>query len=91
MNSPPPDLPDWAAVARDYLGPRVADALQQTPPADRPAAFAQAWCQLEARLKCAGLGLAEWHPARDQRLAACQLWPLQLPIGGWGALALGSV
>lgn len=91
MNSPPPHLPDWAGVARDYLGPRITDALHRTPPADRPAAFAQAWTELEARLKYASFGLAEWSPARDQCLATCQLWPLLMPSGGWGTLALGAI
>ncbi|MYM33554.1 4'-phosphopantetheinyl transferase superfamily protein [Duganella sp. FT94W] len=55
------DIPDWQAVARDYLGPAVAAALQATPAAERPAAFTQAWTQREAALKCHAQQLSEWQ------------------------------
>ena len=54
------DIPDWQAVARDYLGPAVAAALQAMPAAERPLAFARAWTRREAELKCQGSQLAEW-------------------------------
>jgi 4'-phosphopantetheinyl transferase len=79
--------PDWAQVAQDYLGPQATLALQSTLPAHRPAAFAQAWVSLEARLKCLGLGLTEWTPALGLRLDACGGWPLELPQGICGAVA----
>lgn len=86
-----PDLPDWAQLARDYLGPQATLALQQTLPAHRPDAFAQAWVSLEARLKCLGLGLTEWAPALEQRLAACDCWPLEGLAGVVvGAAAIAS-
>ena len=81
------DLPDWAQIARDYLGPQVTARLHQQPTAHRPPAFAQEWVGLEARLKCLGLGLTEWTPGLEQQLAACDIWPLDLPRGGSGALA----
>ncbi|MFM9901691.1 MAG: 4'-phosphopantetheinyl transferase family protein, partial [Polaromonas sp.] len=71
MENPTQGLPGWAQVAHDYLGPLTEKALQHTPPTHRPAAFAQAWVSLEARLKCLGLGLTEWTPALEQRLTAC--------------------
>ena len=80
-------LPDWADVARDYLGPLAAEALQQTPPRDRPAAFAHAWTALEARLKCLGLGLTEWTPGLAARLQRCPVTTLVLPAGCCGVLA----
>ena len=83
-------LPDWADVARDYLGPLAAKALQQTPPHDRPAAFAQAWTALEACLKCLGLGLTEWTPGLAARLQECTLTTLALPAGSCGFLAFQS-
>ena len=80
-------LPDWADVAREYLGPLAAKVLQQTPPHDRPAAFAHAWTALEACLKCLGLGLTEWTPGLAARLQQCTLANLTLPAGNCGALA----
>ena len=80
-------LPDWADVARDYLGPLATKVLQQTPPNDRPAAFAHAWTALEACLKCLGLGLTEWTPGLAARLQACTVISLTLPAGSCGALA----
>ena len=80
-------LPDWADVARDYLGPLAAKALQQTPPHNHPAAFAQAWTTMEACLKCLGLGLTEWTPGLAARLQECTLTTLALPAGSCGFLA----
>ncbi|MGY2336072.1 4'-phosphopantetheinyl transferase superfamily protein [Pseudomonas sp. SDO5511_1_S431] len=78
-------IPDWQAVALDYLGPGVAAQVNAAPQAHRAALFAQAWCGREARLKCAGIGLAEWS---DEAAPACHVFELVLP-GGWvGALAL---
>ena len=54
------DIPDWHAVAVDYLGPETAAILLATPAADRPRAFAQAWAKNEAVLKCHGERLSEW-------------------------------
>lgn len=88
METPTQDLPDWAQLAHDYHGPQATAALHQQPAAHRPAAFAQAWVSLEARLKCLGLGLTEWSPALGQRLAACGVWPLDLPQGRCGAVAI---
>ena len=54
------DVPDWANLARDYLGPQVAEELAACPDAQRPLRLAQAWTAREAALKCAGLQLTEW-------------------------------
>lgn len=69
------DIPDWANLARDYLGPQVAQELAACPAALRPAALAQAWTAREAALKCAGLPLAEWEGSTP----ACRLHALPLP------------
>lgn len=82
------DVPDWQAVARDYLGPDAADALARVPPPARAAAFARAWSAREARLKCLGLPLTEWRAEEDARLAACTCRPLAVPAGYVGTLAL---
>ncbi|WP_071078118.1 4'-phosphopantetheinyl transferase family protein [Janthinobacterium lividum] len=57
------DVPDWANLARDYLGPQVAEELAACPDAQRPLRLAQAWTAREAALKRAGLPLAEWNGA----------------------------
>lgn len=59
------ELPDWQAVARDYLGPQVCARLQAMPATQRPRALAQAWSQLEAQLKCCAEPLTEWQGTRD--------------------------
>lgn len=81
-------IPDWHAVAHDYLGPACAAALARLPDPARAAAFARAWSGREARLKCCGLALAEWHAGDDARLAAFAGWPLALPAGYVGTVAL---
>jgi 4'-phosphopantetheinyl transferase len=59
------DIPDWQAVARDYVGPAVTAHLQATPAAERPLAFALAWTRREAELKCLGSQLTEWRATDD--------------------------
>jgi 4'-phosphopantetheinyl transferase len=82
------DIPDWEAVARDYLGPQVAAALAALPAGARPQAFARAWSEREARLKYLGRELVEWRIEADRPLAACRCLPLALPEGYAGVLAL---
>jgi len=81
------DIPDWQAVAHDYLGPACTAALARVPAPARAAAFARAWSGREARLKCLGLPLAEWRADDDARLAACACRPLVVPEGYVGSLA----
>jgi 4'-phosphopantetheinyl transferase len=69
------DIPDWQAVARDYLGPRIAAALQTA--ADKPHAFTQAWTQREAALKCHAQQISEWQADLPGRSI-----PLALPVAG---------
>lgn len=54
------EVPDWRAVARDYLGPQALARLDAESAATRAPAFAREWTAREASLKCLGLGLAEW-------------------------------
>ncbi|MCV2362595.1 4-phosphopantetheinyl transferase [Paucibacter sp. DJ1R-11] len=76
--------PDWAAVARDYLGPQAV--------ALGAAGFAPAWVALEAQLKCCGQALTEWLPERDALLsAACRSRGLQLPSAWPGFVAALAV
>ncbi|MDN0083039.1 4'-phosphopantetheinyl transferase superfamily protein [Crenobacter sp. SG2305] len=66
-------LPDWRAVAEDFLGPDVAAALGTLPAHERDGAFALAWAELEARGKALGEGLAEWSAGRAASLAEGEL------------------
>jgi 4'-phosphopantetheinyl transferase len=81
------DIPDWRAVAHDYLGPHATALLDAAPAAERAAAFARAWSAHEARLKCHGLQLTEWTPALAARLDGCDCRELVLPAGIKGAVA----
>jgi 4'-phosphopantetheinyl transferase len=69
------DIPDWFILARDYLGPQVAEALSAAPADQRPLALAKAWTAREAALKCVGLPLAEWNGTAS----ACRSHALPLP------------
>jgi 4'-phosphopantetheinyl transferase len=69
------DIPDWFILARDYLGPQVAQELAACPADQRPLRLAQAWTAREAVLKCAGLQLMEW----DGTAPACRSHALPLP------------
>lgn len=82
------DIPDWEALARDYLGPDVAHTLAALDAGARPAALARAWSEREARLKCVGLGLGEWRADEAAALASCTCLPLALPDGYVGYLAV---
>jgi 4'-phosphopantetheinyl transferase len=81
------DVPDWQAVARDYLGPACADALARVPEAARAAAFARAWSAREAKLKCRGLALVEWGACDEALLSTCSCLSLVLPDGYVGSVA----
>ena len=82
------EIPDWQALARDYLGAIVADELVSATPDARPAALARAWSEREARLKCLGRPLGEWQLDEEAALQACTCLPLALPDGYIATLAL---
>lgn len=82
------ETPDWQHVARDYLGPSTTDMLHNTPPAQRPALFAEAWTHLESSLKCNGLQLTEWSPGLAQQLLSCHVMALALPESCRGSIAI---
>lgn len=81
-------FPDWEAVARDFLGPEVAERLIPLPPDERMLAFARAWTEREARLKYLGRELVEWSEDGDAPLRASRCLALALPEGYVGALVL---
>lgn len=84
-------VPDWRAVARDYLGPVAASKLAARSDGERDAAFAHAWSKHEARLKCLGLQLSEWCDERAVALPACRCFPLALPDGYVGYVTLPAM
>ena len=77
------DIGDWFHLARDYLGPLVAEELAAYPDAQRPSALAQAWTAREAALKCAGLQLMEW----DEMSLNCNVQHIALQNGFVAMLA----
>ena len=81
-------LPDWQALAHDYLGPDAAIRLEGLDLAQRPAAFARAWTRHEAALKCLGLQLQEWSPELAREIGQCCFSELVLPAPYCGAVAL---
>jgi len=84
-------VPDWLTVARDYLGPEAARKLASRSDGERDAAFAHAWSEHEARLKCLGLQLVEWCDERAVALQACRCFPLALLDGYVGYVALSAI
>jgi 4'-phosphopantetheinyl transferase len=82
------DMPDWEGVARDYLGPAYTAALARLPASARAAAFARAWSEREARLKCRGLPLEEWRAEDGSLELVYPCLSLALPDGYVGSLAL---
>ena len=77
------DIPDWYALARDYLGPQLAGELAACPADRRALMLAQAWTAREAALKCAGLALTEWHGVTP----ACRLQAVPMPAAYMATLA----
>ena len=77
-----------AATATLFLGPHWHPAPCKKAQADPllSTAFAAAWTQHEARLKCAGEPLVEWNGAMAARLARYRCAPLQsTALHGWCA------
>lgn len=84
----PTDRTELLQVARDYLGPAKAQQFAGLAPTAMPHAFATAWAQWEAGLKCYRLDLAEWSPELQQRVDTCSVQRLDLAPPLVGALAL---
>jgi 4'-phosphopantetheinyl transferase len=82
-----PDSAECLRLAQDYLGLSTLHRLTALPTARVSTAFALAWTQWEAHLKCAGLALTEWPQMDDTTRESPNLQPLALPGGYVGALA----
>jgi 4'-phosphopantetheinyl transferase len=72
-------MPDALDVARAYLGPEAAQALAKRRADQIDHEFALAWTAHEARIKCLGMQLEEWHEGLGTMLSACSLLALPLP------------
>jgi 4'-phosphopantetheinyl transferase len=79
---------DIDLVAREFLPPGVAAALERLPAHGRRSAFFRAWVRHEARLKLHGEGLTGGTP-RCVRTSGAEVVvrPLALPPGFAGAIA----
>jgi len=60
------------AVARCYLGDEVASRIREAE--DPVVAFARAWTEREARIKCLHRSLAEWTADGALEEARCVVW-----------------
>ncbi|MEB0135085.1 4'-phosphopantetheinyl transferase superfamily protein [Actimicrobium sp. CCC2.4] len=81
-------IPDWKAVARDYLGPAAVARIAACNDDRRARCFAQEWTRREAQLKRHGCGLVEWADAPLMRDGSYS--PLALQESYVGAVVIGS-
>ena len=85
------DRTDIEVVAREFLPPAEAAALEHTPPEGRRSAFFSAWTRHEARLKLHGEGLTGSASGCGRALeASITVRGLTLPPGFRGAVALAT-
>jgi 4'-phosphopantetheinyl transferase len=70
-------IPEALAVARNYLGHAAAAAIQRS--TDPATAFATAWTEFEARLKCLKRELNEWPATQAFVTAGCASQSVMLP------------
>lgn len=91
---------DWRSIAARVFPPTRVEALASLPAEQQPAAFLQAWCRLEARLKARGEGMAGLERLRRREVAEDAgdpavlgaagrdiLWDVRVPPGYGAALA----
>ena len=74
-------------LALEYLGTQVAEYLSLLPSELQKHAFANAWTEFEARLKCQGESLDEWTASSALQLNTLIIQPLELPEGYIGTVA----
>lgn len=60
------DFPDWQDVAALYLHPSARERIASQPAHRQLHCFHEEWVRMEALAKCAGTGLTEWSPVRDE-------------------------
>ncbi|SBO43746.1 4'-phosphopantetheinyl transferase superfamily protein [Cyanobium sp. NIES-981] len=78
----------WRPIARRVLPSATVAWLDQRPEAERPEAFLQQWCLLEASLKARGTGLAARGAGVLDARPEPRRWCLAMPPGYRGAVSL---
>ncbi len=84
---------DWRPIARRVLPADAVSRLESLPPEQGDAAFLEAWCRLEARLKASGEGLAGLERLRRESAtqpAEIAIWNVEVPAGYGAAVALAE-
>ena len=84
---------DWRPIARRVLPADAVYRLESLPPEQGDAAFLEAWCRLEARLKASGEGLAGLERLRRESAtqpAEIAIWNVEVPAGYGAAVALAE-
>ena len=77
-------------LALEYLGTQVAEYLSPLPSELQKHAFAKAWAEFEARLKCQGESLDEWTASSALQLNTLTFQPLELPESYIGAVVFSD-
>ena len=70
-------IPEMESVARHYLGRAAVATIQKS--TNPGLAFAVAWTELEARLKCLKQQLNEWSGTQEFATTQCAIQSLVLP------------
>ena len=84
---------DWRPIARRILPAAAFSRLESLPPEQGNAAFLEAWCRIEARLKASGEGLAGLERLRRESAtqpAEIAIWDVEVPAGYGAAVALAE-
>ncbi len=66
-------------LANEYLGTQLAEYISLLPSELQNHAFAQAWTEFEARLKCLEKSLTEWTPSSALKLNTLAIRSLNMP------------
>lgn len=77
-------------LALEYLGAQVAEQLSLLPSELQKQAFANAWTEFEACLKCQEKSLGEWAPSSALQLNTFCIRPLKLPEGYIGTVVFSD-
>lgn len=73
-------------LASEYLGTEVAEDISLLPSTHQKHAFAKAWTEFEANLKCQEKSLSEWAPSRILQLKPATTQSFDIPENYIGTL-----
>ena len=85
-----PNKSEIETLALEYLGAEVAEYLSHLSFEEQNRAFAQAWTEFEARLKCQEKSLTEWIPSSALQLNTLAVRSLSLPESYIGTIAFSD-